>query len=998
MKATKKVLSILLAVLLLATTMSVSFTASAADFKLTYDANGGINPPSSQTYTKAGEKTISTFRPTREGYTFLGWSTDPYASAPQYQPGGKINVDGRITLYAVWELTPTASYMLIYNANGGVNPPDAQSFANSGTQTISTERPTRDGCTFMGWASAPDNLIIEYYPGNSIEVSGVVRLYAVWRYNEDANGDISLHHHLYEVSLLDYGADYFIDTMHEDRFEQHYGQTIQQYYAGCRFYYCADCYGLFAAHSDGRLEYMKNSGEVFYLAGTGFFNEFPLVDTKESYRLLPDQDSADLQDGDYWFDLDGFYANLQPETLPGRAGAAAWFEADDMATMLSEDNNILLLMHEHHYDQGGKYYGFWLFDLTDPANCYLNAPAYLHQHSAAVSDFHQIPTYDSDALQEGDLWFDLADFVYYTGLTGRFTETELAEFQTATYAINRNGTILRVTVDGVDTDYEANTPLLLYVLEHGYLSNEGFHEIPPTDSNDLADGDYWYDWATATEDLGMLPEEAAEELQFYKFYVSDDGSRLRLVQYGVRIFDITADSDPDNHYPYLRRHINLDGFTQVANGYSDALSVGDYWFDMEGCLADFDPNTTEYNYAEAYAFQSGMTYYVHENGYSWKGYSAYDDEWFDIDPYESGYGIVFAKYMHRVFDLSGYTEIPAEDSDSLAFGDYWFDMNALKEIEFSTADPSSLDYLIAEILYANVKFYLSSDHQTLLFITGANSGTYDVNTSLECAVFLHQHGIPSEPVELVDSASSVSIAAEAGVLPASTALVVVPDAPIANIEIGNGSLENYSYEAYDVSLTFNGDMIQPFGTVTVKLPLPAGCNKDSIVVYYVDDDGSKTDMHATVEGDYAVFTVDHFSKYVVVDTTCLHNGETELHGAHAATCKEDGYTGDTYCLICNNQIATGTVISKDAVAHMPGAAVKENVVEATSEYGGSYDEVVRCTVCGNVISSTHKTTDPLPKSADHNICKWCGKDHNGFFQKIIGFFHSIFATIFGARY
>ena len=33
-----------------------------------------------------------------------------------------------------------------------------------------------------------------------------------------------------------------------------------------------------------------------------------------------------------------------------------------------------------------------------------------------------------------------------------------------------------------------------------------------------------------------------------------------------------------------------------------------------------------------------------------------------------------------------------------------------------------------------------------------------------------------------------------------------------------------------------------------------------------------------------------------------------------------------------------------------------------------------------------------------NICHWCGKVHEGFFQKIIGFFHNILAKIFGAKY
>ena len=36
---------------------------------------------------------------------------------------------------------------------------------------------------------------------------------------------------------------------------------------------------------------------------------------------------------------------------------------------------------------------------------------------------------------------------------------------------------------------------------------------------------------------------------------------------------------------------------------------------------------------------------------------------------------------------------------------------------------------------------------------------------------------------------------------------------------------------------------------------------------------------------------------------------------------------------------------------------------------------------------------------NESICKWCGKTHdNGFFQKILGFFHKIFAAVFGAKY
>ena len=45
------------------------------------------------------------------------------------------------------------------------------------------------------------------------------------------------------------------------------------------------------------------------------------------------------------------------------------------------------------------------------------------------------------------------------------------------------------------------------------------------------------------------------------------------------------------------------------------------------------------------------------------------------------------------------------------------------------------------------------------------------------------------------------------------------------------------------------------------------------------------------------------------------------------------------------------------------------------------------------------TTDPGTPDAPVNVCRWCGGDHsNGFFQKIIGFFHNILANLFGAKY
>lgn len=53
------------------------------------------------------------------------------------------------------------------------------------------------------------------------------------------------------------------------------------------------------------------------------------------------------------------------------------------------------------------------------------------------------------------------------------------------------------------------------------------------------------------------------------------------------------------------------------------------------------------------------------------------------------------------------------------------------------------------------------------------------------------------------------------------------------------------------------------------------------------------------------------------------------------------------------------VIPQLTHVHTPAAAVKKNEVPATCEAEGSYDEVVRCSKCGEVITTTHKTTPAL---------------------------------------
>ena len=70
-------------------------------YTITYNANGGSGAPAAQTKTYGVNLTLSSTRPTRTGYTFLGWSTSSGATSATYSAGGTFTSNANTTLYAV---------------------------------------------------------------------------------------------------------------------------------------------------------------------------------------------------------------------------------------------------------------------------------------------------------------------------------------------------------------------------------------------------------------------------------------------------------------------------------------------------------------------------------------------------------------------------------------------------------------------------------------------------------------------------------------------------------------------------------------------------------------------------------------------------------------------------------------------------------------------------------------------------------------------------------
>ncbi len=162
----------------------------ANTYAVSYNANGGSGAPSSQTKTHGTALTLSSTKPTRSGYTFLGWATSSTATSAAYQPGGSFTTNANTTLYAVWKAN---TYTVSYNANGGSGAPGSQTKTHGTTLTLSSTRPIRSGYTFLGWATSSTATSAAYQPGGSFTTNANTTLYAVWKQNPVADAKSGIH-------------------------------------------------------------------------------------------------------------------------------------------------------------------------------------------------------------------------------------------------------------------------------------------------------------------------------------------------------------------------------------------------------------------------------------------------------------------------------------------------------------------------------------------------------------------------------------------------------------------------------------------------------------------------------------------------------------------------------------------------------------------------------------------------------------------------------------
>ena len=130
---------------------SVTVNYTNVTYTVSYDANGGSNPPNSHLKAHDGELMLQGLGGmTRTGYMCDGWAMSP--DGPKvYDLGGTYTANSDATLYAHWNME---EYSITYDLRGGTLATPNPTTYNVNSASITLNNPTREGYLFVGWTGS----------------------------------------------------------------------------------------------------------------------------------------------------------------------------------------------------------------------------------------------------------------------------------------------------------------------------------------------------------------------------------------------------------------------------------------------------------------------------------------------------------------------------------------------------------------------------------------------------------------------------------------------------------------------------------------------------------------------------------------------------------------------------------------------------------------------------------------------------------------------------
>ena len=318
-------------------------------FSVMYNANGGDGAPAGESNLK-GNYTIATETPTRSGYGFEGWSTDPKASTAMYHAGDTITLSENLVLYAVW-MRGTKTVLVTVEPEGAGTVTGNGARLSGGEVYVSTI--PAQGYTFKNWTvksgginltnttTVSTNFIM---PDNDVELVANYEINGLTvRYNSNKGSIIS------KTEVVEYGDEIILTTLEPVRYGYDFiGWALSQdaktpeYHAGDLYTVFQNTvfYAVWVEHVQTyTITYDFNGGTGNKNGGIGIFNpqiksqggsiQIPVGGADEPFRLdftfkgwalkeNADEDDVVLRPGDtYYKDKDlTLYAVWKDEVAP----------------------------------------------------------------------------------------------------------------------------------------------------------------------------------------------------------------------------------------------------------------------------------------------------------------------------------------------------------------------------------------------------------------------------------------------------------------------------------------------------------------------------------------------------------------------------------------------------------------------------------------------------------------------------------------------------------
>ncbi len=199
--------------------------------------------------------------------------------------------------------------------------------------------------------------------------------------------------------------------------------------------------------------------------------------------------------------------------------------------------------------------------------------------------------------------------------------------------------------------------------------------------------------------------------------------------------------------------------------------------------------------------------------------------------------------------------------------------NALDNLEYRPADYSAVETQINKAKNLDRRYY--SEISLISLDAAVNAVVYGLNVTEQEMVNAFAKSI-ADAILALKYASVVLRHEPCGVIVSATTKEIKPDTLLSVEEVDPSNYEGTNFAVggsirslhfYDINLVNNAAVIQPDGTVTVKIRIANGVDPNKCKVYHVTEDivNPLVRFASTLDGNYIVFETDHFSEFAVIE-------------------------------------------------------------------------------------------------------------------------------------